>query len=766
MADLSVFFKTSGWNGFKIGYTTSTSNNYTQIIASENSNVSYRPVMTIKYTYWPSGGIEGGAVYSFVNSASNKYLTVDSSGGTNVYQCTKDNTRSQAFRLDYDEVNTCFRIRTMGSSDGYGDVLEAPNYTGTINGTSGYTNSNVRVHSYSSAWANDQEWIISPCGYSDLYRIALRADPNLVLTTYGTGNGTSGGTAATSEGNVFLSEFTGAANQLWKMESGGIPVGLALNIKEANANLYSYTMYENEDWLSLCCPATEFGDTVTWTSTLPSSVKVDSAGHITACKAGRSTLIANVQHADGTNKSYACTVYVALEDGTYYFNNVNNHYRLEYEDTTALYENAILEVFNSGTAEPSARYRMFKVKHLGKGVYSIRSLLDSSMGWTGSGTELVMTTVGTSDATVPSKAKWKIEFNSNGYYIYCAGYGISRTVTSPSSSGEDIVLQSYSFTNTLQNWTINKVTQSYHGITMKDMVSTLAVGNTATFTAAVFSTSIDENGNGVTWSVTNGTGRATINSSTGVLTGVSKGTVTVTATYRSWSASCTVVINYGWPTYTKPTIHSRSEWGARACIEDRLIPRQRQPERLIFHHSADKFTKTNLNDVIAEIQRIQNYHMDERTKCDIAYHFIIDPAGRIWEGAKIDNYQRGHTTGYFDDIGVLVLGDFESRGANVWNPNVLNESQKNAMEVIAKWLCYQYDLPINLEQNVIPIFTHRNLCPDDVCPGSEAAPWIENNLRTLIGEWYSSRYSPIQNQEKRVYIKDSPLWTDDKTAHI
>ena len=125
--------------------------------------------------------------------------------------------------------------------------------------------------------------------------------------------------------------------------------------------------------------------------------------------------------------------------------------------------------------------------------------------------------------------------------------------------------------------------------------------------------------------------------------------------------------------------------------------------------------------------------MDEEGKCDIAYHFIIDPAGRIWQGAEIDNYQRGHATGYFDDIGVLVLGDFDSRIENLWNPNTLNEAQKNAMITIGKWLCYTYELPIEITNG--PITTHRQVYSGTVCPGSEMAPWVEETLTETIKNW-------------------------------
>lgn len=145
-----------------------------------------------------------------------------------------------------------------------------------------------------------------------------------------------------------------------------------------------------------------------------------------------------------------------------------------------------------------------------------------------------------------------------------------------------------------------------------------------------------------------------------------------------------------------------------------------------------------------EIKKFQNMHMDKESKSDIAYHYIIDPAGRIWVGAELDGYQRGHSTGYFDDIAVLLLGDFDNRKENFFSPNKLNDAQKTAMESIGKWLCYEYDLlRISEGKEVAPISTHRTVNPKTnvdkgtVCPGSEAAPWIEQDLRTLISTWGS-----------------------------
>ena len=143
-----------------------------------------------------------------------------------------------------------------------------------------------------------------------------------------------------------------------------------------------------------------------------------------------------------------------------------------------------------------------------------------------------MTTIGTSDSAIPENAKWKINSNSNGYYFVSMASSQGHAVTSPTSSGDDLTVNSYS-ASAKQSWTINPITASYHGVTLKRTTNNLAVRENFIFSAVLYSTNLSNYANSqVTWSVTNGTGNATINSSTGELTGVSSGTVNVAATYR------------------------------------------------------------------------------------------------------------------------------------------------------------------------------------------------------------------------------------------
>ncbi|MGM9642218.1 MAG: RICIN domain-containing protein [Eubacteriales bacterium] len=528
---------------------------YAQLHSSENSHAKYMPVFVIEYSYYHDDSLEDGAVYSFKNSASNKYMTVYSGGtaeGTNVCQSySATPTLSQTFRLDYDEDCECFRIRSLCSSNGYGSALTY-SYSFMTNNPTDSTSRNVYLYSIDeedSAWEDDQAWMIVQHNYTDLYKIVSKKNPDLAVTVCGTASGTSGGNTATSAGNIFVSEFTGAANQLWKIESGGIQLNNGENIKTVTAKDY---VSEENNLGQFFCPVTEFGETVAWSSNNIRSVAVEPNGNVTTVKAGIANITATVTHANGTTTAHSCTIYVVIENGVYCFNNVESGYRIEYESSSDYSDGAILEVYDNGDEDEESdvpTYALFKIKYLGSGRYSIRSMLRSDMGWCSldNFSELTMLNIGKDDSDIPSYAKWFISYSENGYYIYTYQ---TRTVTSSTESGDNVTTSNYNPNNPnpLYQWNLTKVTTECNGITIYRQPNTIVVGRSNTYEASVYSSNTNINGqNGISWSVSGITGSATINSETGVLTGQSPGTVIVTATYthsasQQWSNSCTVTV--------------------------------------------------------------------------------------------------------------------------------------------------------------------------------------------------------------------------------
>src|SRR5688500_12191716 len=75
----------------------------------------------------------------------------------------------------------------------------------------------------------------------------------------------------------------------------------------------------------------------------------------------------------------------------------------------------------------------------------------------------------------------------------------------------------------------------------------------------------------------------------------------------------------------QPSICIRSCWGARAASCSSMS----SLSRAIIHHTAGTGDYSTVHDP-AKVRAIQNYHMDSRGFCDIAYHFLCNAGGYIY----------------------------------------------------------------------------------------------------------------------------------------
>ena len=126
---------------------------------------------------------------------------------------------------------------------------------------------------------------------------------------------------------------------------------------------------------------------------------------------------------------------------------------------------------------------------------------------------------------------------------------------------------------------------------------------------------------------------------------------------------------------TPPIVIPRSGW-----VEDetlRTSDRTFAPiQKLIVHHSATPLSA----DPTADIRNIYKFHIEGRDWADIAYNFVIDQGGRIYEGRWAHDYADGevhsgettdglgvvgaHTLNYnTGSCGIILLGDFTEDAA-------------------------------------------------------------------------------------------------------
>lgn len=160
-----------------------------------------------------NGSIVDNGVYRIKNVNSGKYLNVHygvDADHTNIYQWTGDGSTEQKWRVSYNLATDAYQIYSMSSSGGKYRCVDVTR--GSTPLTSGQ---NIKL--YKPTDPTSQELQIMSIGNSQ-YKIVMKQNTSLCLTAYGTSNGTSAGTTSTSAGNVFISTYTGAANQKWTFE--------------------------------------------------------------------------------------------------------------------------------------------------------------------------------------------------------------------------------------------------------------------------------------------------------------------------------------------------------------------------------------------------------------------------------------------------------------------------------------------------------------------------------------------------------------------
>jgi tetratricopeptide (TPR) repeat protein len=171
-----------------------------------------------------------------------------------------------------------------------------------------------------------------------------------------------------------------------------------------------------------------------------------------------------------------------------------------------------------------------------------------------------------------------------------------------------------------------------------------------------------------------------------------------------------------------PTVWPRSAWGARSSRAN--LDRMTGIYRITVHHTATRLSSNYSRAAADEIRKFQQQHQDEKGWADIGYHFIIDPAGRIWEGRPL-KWQGAHA-GTPDlnvgNIGIALIGDFE-----VEQPTA---SQKKSLTDLLNSLCLRYHVDKS------HVYTHKEIRPGPTeCPGPA--------LQRVVDQWRAQPMSTL-----------------------
>lgn len=135
-----------------------------------------------------------------------------------------------------------------------------------------------------------------------------------------------------------------------------------------------------------------------------------------------------------------------------------------------------------------------------------------------------------------------------------------------------------------------------------------------------------------------------------------------------------------------PAYESRADWCPSGNCPAQVSPTYTTVTHLIVHHAAGPNTSS---DWAATVRSIWNYHTNAATASppgngwsDIAYNYLIDPNGIIYEG-RGNNVQGAHAQGAnVGTMGVCLLGNYESSHEDGTIPSVIMISK---LEELLSW---------------------------------------------------------------------------------
>ncbi len=340
---------------------------------------------------------------------------------------------------------------------------------------------------------------------------------------------------------------------------------------------------ENNEWLEVDNRLTYNSATDKYVSTNPKFITAfaghaDSAeivsvsdGEVTAHRLGTTTVTATVtDSSDEVVATHSTVITVSLGNAIYSISHVE--LTENFVQINPFSPHDVVEYFSDCNYEDLGT--MFKIYHLGNGIYSIRSMADNRYGFTVSSQGyLVHQYIGTVQQPlsenapdgVPLNSQWIIEGSSDeGYTIRSAAYE-SNAIAMDGAGG---LFFTYPDGSTLCKWNISEISSgSYGSIEIDDSISAVIVGEEIYLDAVFYSTDMHQNGQNITWSVLGYDNGATIDSNTGLFKGDIKGDITVRVTSSGYSDEHTLTVY-------RPAvflIHGRNDnsftvWGAHNSV--------------------------------------------------------------------------------------------------------------------------------------------------------------------------------------------------------
>jgi hypothetical protein len=125
----------------------------------------------------------------------------------------------------------------------------------------------------------------------------------------------------------------------------------------------------------------------------------------------------------------------------------------------------------------------------------------------------------------------------------------------------------------------------------------------------------------------------------------------------------------------------RSQWAKGQPIRSQLNP-MLPPRYITVHHEGwEPFLTTDFEETKARMEQVRIGHLNAKGGgyADIGYHFVIDRAGRVWEGRSLQ-WQGAHVKKRNEhNIGVMCLGNFEEQKPTAAQVTALDRHLRSLM---------------------------------------------------------------------------------------
>ncbi|MDD2774054.1 MAG: peptidoglycan recognition family protein [Elusimicrobiales bacterium] len=160
------------------------------------------------------------------------------------------------------------------------------------------------------------------------------------------------------------------------------------------------------------------------------------------------------------------------------------------------------------------------------------------------------------------------------------------------------------------------------------------------------------------------------------------------------------------------TLVTRAQWNANAPTS---AYSPQTPNMITVHHTAAHFAMTK-EEGLREIKFLQDFHQKTKGWADIAYHFIIDGAGNVYQGRPV-NVMGAHVKGRnTDNAGISLMGNFMETGPT--------DAQLAALKKTIQGVAKVYNVKTS------KFYAHREIGSSD-CPGNILYAKFQNMRKEL-----------------------------------